>query len=536
MNIYLFHDINDGSKIANAIFRDRNSVFVKDRKTNKWYGTNADAFLEATNYAITRKGDFNAADFFWDYYVVRKKGNGYVVGSEDEYKKLPNHQKHLMSIYIRTKSIIVLLRDVDFFVPNTNIIRSRFPDSVLKHCHIKQVEHKLNDDDKKQLNAVYPNFSFHSLTLLTRPSSDWHGDNFANNDMVLLQNTKYNQIPNIKEDTTIIGTYPLTVSNLAYTEWLTSPPGILFKDVFKDIPGLLTDCEKLFDKNVLKIKKLEKEIADLNDVIFKETKIFYLYDDSNFISNTSFTELNKKIQCYGFISLFYTNSNYQLVNSTNRLKFNVLNNAQRDHLLFQLEDILSPYQIKITDSKISSFSILPSGKLNHTIIDQILIEGFQNFAQYDKINPVDIRITDPEIRSRLYFYSKKYKYRFIINSLLFSSAVQGNIKSIFITTNGLNDAKQILIKKILYQGIGVIFISEIENWDKIKNTSHWNNVLLTDSAFPTAAQYFAFAFEMTDLNSLLNFEFSLIMDKGELLKFADGEDKIPAINFTIQIV
>ena len=281
---------------------------------------------------------------------------------------------------------------------------------------------------------------------------------------------------------------------------------------------------------------MEKEIADLNDVIFKETKIFYLYDDSNFISNTSFTELNKKIQCYGFISLFYTNSNYQLVNSTNRLKFNVLNNAQRDHLLFQLEDILSPYQIKITDSKISSFSILPSGKLNHTIIDQILIEGFQNFAQYDKINPVDIRITDPEIRSRLYFYSKKYKYRFIINSLLFSSAVQGNIKSIFITTNGLNDAKQILIKKILYQGIGVIFISEIENWDKIKNTSHWNNVLLTDSAFPTAAQYFAFAFEMTDLNSLLNFEFSLIMDKGELLKFADGEDKIPAINFTIQIV
>ena len=71
-----FHDINDGSKIANAIFRDRNSVFVKDRKTNKWYGTNADVFLEATNYAITRKSNFNAADVFWDYYVV----------SEDEYK------------------------------------------------------------------------------------------------------------------------------------------------------------------------------------------------------------------------------------------------------------------------------------------------------------------------------------------------------------------------------------------------------------------------------------------------------------------
>ena len=195
---------------------------------------------------------------------------------------------------------------------------------------------------------------------------------------------------------------------------------------------------------------MEKEIDDLNDVIFKETKHFYLYDDSNFISNTFFIELNRKIQCYSFILLLYTNSNYQLVNSTNRLKFNVLNNDQRDHLLFQLEDILSTYQIKTADSKISNFSILASGKMNHKIIDKILIEGFQNFAQYDKINPVNIRITDPEIRSRLYFYSKRYKYRFIINSLLFSSAVQGDIKAIFITTNALNDAKQILVKKKNY--------------------------------------------------------------------------------------
>ena len=93
-----------------------------------------------------------------------------------------------------------------------------------------------------------------------------------------------------------------------------------------------------------------------------------------------------------------------------------------------------------------------------------------------------------------------------------------------------------LVKRKLYQGTGVIFITEIENRDKIKNTSYWTNVVLTDSAFPTAANHFAFAFETTDLNSLLNFEFSLITHKGELLKFADGEDKIPAINFTMEII
>ena len=55
------------------------------------------------------------------------------------------------------------------------------------------------------------------------------------------------------------------------------------------------------------------------------------------------------------------------------------------------------------------------------IVDEIKIEGFQNFEQYMKINPINIQIIDPEIQTKLMFYSKKYKYRFIANSLLFSS-------------------------------------------------------------------------------------------------------------------
>ena len=100
----------------------------------------------------------------------------------------------------------------------------------------------------------------------------------------------------------------------------------------------------------------------------------------------------------------------------------------------------------------------------------------------------------------------------------------------------MNDAKVILINGKLFQGIGVIYISEIENWDKIKNKSYWTNVILTDSAFPVAAKHFAFAFETSDLHNLLNFEYSLITEKRKLLQFADGEDKIPALNFTIQVI
>ena len=61
----------------------------------------------------------------------------------------------------------------------------------------------------------------------------------------------------------------------------------------------MTECEKLFDKNVLPIKKLVKDIGDLDSLVIKETKNFFLYDDSNLITNTFFTEVNKN---YNLIS------------------------------------------------------------------------------------------------------------------------------------------------------------------------------------------------------------------------------------------
>ena len=88
----------------------------------------------------------------------------------------------------------------------------------------------------------------------------------------------------------------------------------------------------------------------------------------------------------------------------------------------------------------------------------------------------------------------------------------------------------------MFQGVGIIYISEIENLDKIKNESYWTNVILTDSTYLIAAKHFAFGFETTDLHNLLNFEYSLLNDQGKLLEFKQGEDKIPALNFTIQVI
>ena len=58
--------------------------------------------------------------------------------------------------------------------------------------------------------------------------------------------------------------------------------------------------------------------------------------------------------------------------------------------------------------------------------------------------------------------------------------------------------------------------------------SHWTNVIFADSEYPIAAKHFAFGFETTDLCNLLNFEYSLLDDQGNLIEFQNNEDKIPA--------
>ena len=86
------------------------------------------------------------------------------------------------------------------------------------------------------------------------------------------------------------------------------------------------------------------------------------------------------------------------------MKFNILRNIEKEFLTLQLEDILMPKKIETTDSKVRDFSILATNELNMKVIDEIEIEGFQNFEQYMKIKPIDIQITDPEIQTKLLYY------------------------------------------------------------------------------------------------------------------------------------
>ena len=63
-----------------------------------------------------------------------------------------------------------------------------------------------------------------------------------------------------------------SISNSNYKKWFKTGYTILDEPTTVDILELISQCEKLFDKNVLPIKKLVKDIGDLDNLTIKETK------------------------------------------------------------------------------------------------------------------------------------------------------------------------------------------------------------------------------------------------------------------------
>ena len=65
----------------------------------------------------------------------------------------------------------------------------------------------------------------------------------------------------------VIGFQAVSQATQKYKEWLSTDNRIFMKPYIRKIPKLLTDCEKLFDKDVLELKQLVKDIGDLNNLI-----------------------------------------------------------------------------------------------------------------------------------------------------------------------------------------------------------------------------------------------------------------------------
>ena len=128
------------------------------------------------------------------------------------------------------------------------------------------------------------------------------------------------------------------------------------------------------------------------------------------------------------------------------------------------------------------------GKKSYQLVDEFRSVALQNQNLDEKLNLIEINICDSEIQGKLSRYgTQRYKYCFIVDSLLISSLVVQDTNVIFLICNGLNDERDFLINGKLYKTVGVINISEIKDWAKLKGESKWINIF-SDSENP-AIQY-----------------------------------------------
>ena len=103
------------------------------------------------------------------------------------------------------------------------------------------------------------------------------------------------------------------------------------------------------------------------------------------------------------------------------------------------------------------------------IIHFVLKPGQQSFEEEAEISPIEIKLKNDKIQNMFEKY-KKHVARLRLEGSLFSSSMKNDTEKIFLTTNGLVDAKYNLIDRILYQVIGIINLNKIKNWNEIKKS------------------------------------------------------------------
>ena len=208
---------------------------------------------------------------------------------------------------------------------------------------------------------------------------------------------------------------------------------------------------------------------------------FFLYDLENLIKPTFTTELQKEFSIYGLISFSgetKKDNKLKLVTSPNKLKFEITKDTYKNHMKFELSKVHSKKTFNVVSDYILNFSMLRSKKqkrigekrtVGAEIIDTFQILGIQN-TEYNFLNPIHILINSDAVIQQLIKY-KDYRYRFVLESLLFSSNIKNETDVILLISNGLNNAKKALIKQNIESTLGVCFLTKIKDWDIIKRQS-----------------------------------------------------------------
>ena len=302
--------------------------------------------------------------------------------------------------------------------------------------------------------------------------------------------------------------------------------------------------EKLFGQGE-KIKKLSKEIQLKSLRLGYEN--FFLYDLENVITKTFITELNKTLSTYRLVSFSgetKTNNKLALISPSSKVKFNPKRDVYKNKVGFELGRVHTKTSFSTTSDNVLNFGILctrknktagEKRKMSQEIMKTIHVLGLQNFVNYKRINPIEASLDSSDIIERLGKY-KKFRYRFLIENILFSSNFENDTDVIFVICDDLSDAKEALINSKIYKTLAVVYISEIKNWNLVKRESKRSQTVFVDSEYHTKSSHFSFAFTTKIVSDLFNFTVTLLDGSGNKITFPSNETKVPTIAFKVKIV
>ena len=510
-----------------SVYTTRNSIWILNSKTNNYLCSNSfyQVMLNVDQFGgrLLLRSYHQVVRFF--YYNI-SYNNKYVIASSKAYNKMSKDEKSKIVIVVSENNSLIKPSTI-YVAPET--FRGSSYDSVVNlGKYVKTV--KLTESQINEIRKTIPNFpitTFEEYTFSTTINKNniWGASDINRYPYYNKPSNAYNQF---------------ITSQSAFTKILNSSNAILNNNetVTLTAAELITLRTEL-RKNVIEIQKKQTELnAELNKKHLLFQKIFFLYDNSNFIAPTLLTEFNKEVQLYGEVDVnsYSDNSLIRLIEPKTALKFNLNKSVYKEDLQFQLEDIRQK-ETSIKDRQIHNLTILIMPlrrRKQYMLVDSIKIIGFANFQSYDKLNPINITIENNKLIS--YLANKKYYYKFTLDSVLLSSAFNNENDVFHVSCTGLSDVKYSMINQKLLKTLGQINIAEIPNYTTAKDQKRWVNCNLTDSKLQPYASKHSYSFITNNLRNLLDFNVLFLNKKGELLTWNLDEDKVPSVSFTIDIL
>lgn len=313
-----------------SVYTTRNSIWILNSKTNNYLCSNSfyQVMLNVDQFSgrPLLRSYHQVVRFF--YYNV-SYNNKYVIASSEAYNKMSKDEK--------SKIVIVVSENNSLIKPSTihvapETFRGSSYDSVVNlGKYVKTV--KLTESQINEIRKTIPNFpitTFEEYTFSTTINKNniWGASDINRYPYYNKPSNAHNQFITSQSAFTKILNSSNTILNNNETVTLTAA----------ELVTLRTELRK----NVIEIQKKQTELnAELNKKHLLFQKIFFLYDNSNFIAPTLLTEFNKEVQLYGEVDVnsYSDNSLIRLIEPKTALKFNLNKSVYKEDLQFQLEDI-----------------------------------------------------------------------------------------------------------------------------------------------------------------------------------------------------